>query len=325
MSNQNKTIFLFPGQGSQYVGMSKELAEKFNNCTKIKQIHECGSDILGYNLKELLYNSDDAKLANTLYSQPAIFAASLVCLAALEESGSIYTAGVDGSAGHSLGEYAALVNCGAFNLETAFKLIKNRAEIIAKAGENSSGAMAAVIGMSAEDVKEVCEEISNFGSYVTLANHNSPTQCVISGEITAIEKAEELLKSKPVKRLKFIRLKVSAAFHSKLMQTAADEFEATIKDYAFAKPTGAFYSNRTGCILADDEFTNLPSYLANHITGSVLFVDQLMAMQKDGFDTFVEIGPGKVLSGLINKTLKDVNVFNVEDVASLEKLSEFVK
>jgi [acyl-carrier-protein] S-malonyltransferase len=304
--SNNKKILVFPGQGSQYAGMSKELCENF---TKSNEIYECGSDILGYDLKTLMFDGDEVKLANTEFSQPAIFAASLVALTCAQESG-IFTEEFNPSAGHSLGEYAALVACGVFDIENGFKAIKARGRIMAKAGQANPGGMAAVIGATAEQVGEVCEEAD-----VTLANHNSPVQCVIAGEISALDKAEELLKQKDIRRLKFVRLKVSAAFHTPLMSEAAEEFLDEARSLTFNKPKADFYSNVYAAQV--DEIT--PQYLSKHIVSSVRFVPQLEKILRDGYNTFIEVGPGKVLSGLISKTLNNVNTFNIEDMQSLEK------
>ena len=316
LTQNDKKILIFPGQGSQYGGMSKELALKF---PKADLVYECGSDILGYDLKELIHSDDtDSRLTDTRFVQPAIFAASLVSLIAAQESG--VCAEYHAAAGHSLGEYAALVCCGVLDMENGFKIIKSRSTVMAQAGSQNPGGMAAVIGLSAEEVNAVCEQVRQSGIYVTLANHNSPQQVVIAGETVGLDKAEELLKQKEVKRLKIVRLKVSAAFHSVLMIEAAQIFKKEAEKITFLPPKADFYSNVTTDKLTD--FTNMPEYLSAHITSPVMFVPQLMNIQKDGYDTFVEVGPGKVLSGLVKKTFDDAKTYNIEDLASLNKITE---
>jgi [acyl-carrier-protein] S-malonyltransferase len=202
--------------------------------------------------------------------------------------------------------------------ENAFAILKERGRIMAKAGQDNPGGMAAVIGPTAEQVEQVCDTVQSTGAgYVTLANYNSPVQCVIAGELSALDKAEELIGELQVKRTKVIRLKVSAAFHSTMMTRAADEFKAFLSKYTFGTIESGLdlYSNVTG-----DKITELNAeYLAKHMLSPVRFVEQLKKMQSDGYNIFVECGPGKVLTGLVSKTLiNDIHVFNVQDTASLE-------
>jgi len=321
----NKKILLFPGQGSQYAGMSRDLAEKFSANSQIKAVYECGSDILGYDLKALMYADDadsSAKLSDTLYAQPTIFAASLVSLFALQEAGVVGE--VNACAGHSLGEYAALVCCGVLDVESGFKAIKVRSQIMSKAGKANPSGMAAVIGVGADIVSSVCDKVNLQGLYVTLANHNSPQQCVIAGELDALDKAEEILKALPdVKRLKVVRLKVSAAFHCKLMKEASQTFleELTSLKLSFGDPKADFYSNLTAGKIEHIS----AEYLSTHMLSPVMFVPQLLKIHSKGYGVFIETGPGKVLSGLVSKTLEDVKVFNAEDSESLTKTTEGAK
>jgi [acyl-carrier-protein] S-malonyltransferase len=278
---------------------------------------------LGYDLKKLLWESDEAKLMNTEFAQPAIFAASLVSLTALQENGiveNIADVNAESSkasyacAGHSLGEYAALVACGVLDMESGFKAIGARGRIMAKAGEANPGGMTAVIGMTAEQVEEICTEAG-----VVLANYNSPVQNVIAGKLENLERAEELLKQKEVKRLKVVRLKTSAAFHTELMRTAANEFLEEAKSLTFSAAKADFYSNVYADLMTDN-FS--PEYLFAHMCCPVKFVPQLQKIHADGYGTFIEVGPGKVLSGLTKKTLGDlegVQIYNVENMEDLEK------
>ena len=299
-----KKAFLFSGQGSQYPGMGAELAAKYPAC---KSVLECGSDIMGFDLLKKLTDSNAEELAQTRLSQPAIFTTSVLALTAIREEG----VDCDAVAGHSLGEYAAMYASGMLPLEDAFKAIKLRSEAMAKAAENSHGAMAAVVGADDALIAEVCGSVSGFAAP---ANYNSPVQTVIAGEADAVDEAIAKF-TEHGKRC--VKLAVSAAFHTKLMQSAADEFKAQIADLKFNAPNCGFYSNLYGKKL--DDFSDMPSYLASHICSPVKFVDELNAMQSAGIDTFVELGPGHVLTGLVRKTLKGVVNANVENPETLEK------
>lgn len=299
-----KTAFLFSGQGSQYPGMGAELAEKYGAA---KEILECGSDILGFDLLKKLTDSTAEELAQTRLSQPAIFTASLIALCAVRENGVDNVA----VAGHSLGEYAAMYASGMLTMDDAFRAIKLRSEAMAKAAENAHGAMAAVIGADNSQIDEVCASVEGF---VAPANYNSPVQTVIAGEAEAVDAAvakfAELGK-------RSVKLAVSAAFHTKLMQPAADEFKAAISGFTFNEPNCGFYANLYGKKLED--FSDMPSYLAAHICSPVRFADELSAMLNDGIEAFVELGPNKVLTGLVKKTLRGVVNVNVENVETLDK------
>ena len=285
--------------------MGAELAAKYGAC---KTILECGSDIMGFDLLKKLTDSTAEELAQTRLSQPAIFTTSVLALTAVREEGAADCGAV---AGHSLGEYAAMYASGMLTLEDAFRAIKLRSEAMAKAAESSHGAMAAVVGADDALIAEICGSVSGF---VAPANYNSPVQTVIAGEAAAVDEAIEKF-GEQGKRC--VKLAVSAAFHMKLMQSAADEFKAQIADLKFGASSCDFYSNLYGMKL--DDFSDMPSYLAAHICSPVKFVDELNAMQSAGIEAFVELGPGHVLTGLVRKTLKGVVNANVEDNATLEK------
>lgn len=305
-----KKAFLFSGQGSQYPGMGKELAERYSASGEIL---ECGSDIMGFDLMKKLTESSPEELAQTRLSQPAIFTVSLLALTAVREEGIEN----DAVAGHSLGEYAAMYASGMLSLEDAFKTIKLRSEAMAKAAESSDGAMAAVVGADDALITEICGSVSGFAAP---ANFNSPVQTVIAGEAAAIDEA---LAKFGEHGKRCVKLAVSAAFHTKLMQPAADEFKEQIAGIKFSAPNCGFYSNLYGKKLED--FSDMPSYLAAHICSPVKFASELNTMQNDGTEAFIELGPGHVLTGLVRKTLKGAANFNIENSETLEKTLEGLK
>lgn len=309
----SKNVFLFSGQGSQYVGMGKELCEAY---PEIKDMYDKASEILGFDLAEKSWNSEESELAQTNYSQPAIMMTSLAAFNAVKKGGVEFSA----VAGHSLGEYAAMVAAGVLSFEDGFKVIKARAAAMQRAAENQHGVMAAVMGQTPEDIERICASVDG---YVVPVNYNSAVQTVIAGEPDAMDAAQAKFAEAGAK---VIRLNVAAAFHSKLMQPAADEFEAELKNMnvTFNKPNVAFFSNLYGKEMPD--FDNMPEKLAKHIVSPVRFTSELAVMKEQGFDGYIELGPGKVLTGLVKKTLKEVNAVNVENAKTLEKaLAEFGK
>ena len=299
-----KNIFLFSGQGSQYVGMAKELCEKY---PQAKAVFDKANEVLGYDIAEIAFNGPDEELNKTVNSQPAIMACSLAAFEAAKAEGITF----DGVAGHSLGEYAAMVAAEVVSLEDGFKLIKARAAAMQKAAESASGAMYAIIGLDAAEVEKVCEETEG---YVVPVNYNSSVQTVIAGETAACEAAAA--KFAEMKK-RAIKLNVASAFHSKLMQPAADEFIESAKTVTFNNAAKDFYSNVLGTKLED--MSNMPEMLAKHIVSPVKFTSELAEMDKAGYENFIELGPNKVLTGLVKKTLKDKNAVNIENIATLEK------
>ncbi len=305
-----KNMFLFSGQGSQYVGMAKELCDKYSNA---KKIFETANEILGYDLSEVTFNGPAEELNKTVNSQPAIMACSLCALEAVKSEGVTF----DGVAGHSLGEYAAMVASGMLSLDDGFKVIKARAEAMQKAAEANKGAMCAIIGLSAEEIEKTCEEIDG---YVVPVNYNSTVQTVVAGDIDAVDRA---ISEFTEKKARCMKLNVASAFHSKLMQSAADEFYDKIKDVKFNEPKVEFYSNVLGGKLTD--FSDMPALLAKHIVSPVKFTSELAQMDEAGYENYIELGPNKVLTGLVKKTLKGRNASNVENLKTLDKALEALK
>ncbi|WP_295081583.1 ACP S-malonyltransferase [Ruminococcus sp.] len=296
------TIALFSGQGSQYEGMGKDIAEAM---PELMEVYDTGSEILGTDLKNICFNAPLDELSRTINSQPAIMATSIVCLKAAQSKGFTF----DGVAGHSLGEYAAMYASGMISLEDAFRLIKARAAAMEEATASASGAMAAVMKIAPEEVERVCGEAKE---YVTAVNYNSPAQTVIAGTPEGIAEVSEVFAEM---KARVIPLNVAGAFHSKLMQPAADKFYETAKTIKFSTPGVKYYSNLTGGELTD--FSDMATMLAKHIVSPVRFTSELAAMQEAGTDVFVEFGPGRTLTGLVKKTLKDITAVNVEDLETL--------
>ncbi len=293
---------LFSGQGSQYAGMGEKIYKE--NPAAYAHIFEAGSDILGFDLKKTLFEAPAEELARTSISQPAIFTMSLLCAEKYRFDG-----GEAGAvAGHSLGEYAAMVVSGMVDLETGYRLIQKRAACMEKAACKNGGKMAAVLTSDTELVEAVCAEITGAGGYVVPVNYNSLQQTVIAGSAESIAKAETALKERGVKRV--VPLAVAAAFHSEYMKEAAEEFAEMIAGTEFSEPKMNFYSNVTGARLTD--FSDMASLLSKHICSPVRFTSELSAMKKDGFSHFVECGPGKTLTGLVKKTLNGADALTMD-------------
>ena len=310
------TAFLFSGQGSQYPEMGKELLEAN---PEFGFIYETASDILGFDLKKVTFESSEEELAQTKYSQPAIMAMSLLCFETAKKNSITF----DAAAGHSLGEYAAMTACGMLSYEDGFRVIKARAAAMDKAGRETEGAMYAVMRMSPEEIEKICAEIEG---YVVPVNYNSPAQTVIAGEKEAAARAAEKFAEAGARTIQlkvsaafrpYLRIPVmAAAFHSKLMEGASKEFYEAVKDIKFNAPSVPFYSNVTGALLED--FSDMPSLLAKHMISPVRFTSELAAMNSAGIDKFVELGPNKVLTGLVKKTLKTATALNIENLKTLE-------
>ncbi|MDE6426288.1 MAG: ACP S-malonyltransferase [Ruminococcus sp.] len=298
------TISLFSGQGSQQVGMGKDFAE----IPELKSIIETGSEILDRDLMSVLTEIPQEELNLTINAQSAIMMVSLMALRAAEMKGFTF----DGVAGHSLGEYAAMQASGMITLEDAFRLIKARSEAMDEASRTNKGTMAAIMKIAPETVAEVCEKAVN---YVSAVNYNSPVQTVIAGTPEGVAEVSEIFTEM---KARVVPLSVAGAFHSKLMQSAADKFYETAKTITFKAPEVKYYSNVTGGELTD--FSDMPELLAKHIVSPVKFTSELNAMYQAGADKFVEFGAGKTLTGLVKKTLKGVTAFSIENVEGLANL-----
>lgn len=286
---------IFPGQGSQKVGMG---LDHYDSSPKFAEMVDRANEILGIDLKSIMFEGPDETLKQTEYTQPAIFLHSVALFATLDEK-------PDMVAGHSLGEFSALVACGAVSFEDALKVVRRRGELMQQAGEDHPGTMAAVIGMEDEAVEELCAKASeDSGKEVVAANYNSPGQLVISGYVEAVEKAVELAPEYGARMAK--KLPVSGAFHSSLMQSAYDGLKEQLEELTISKPVCPIYSNYKGEATTDPE--EIRSNLLDQLLNPVRWTQTLRNMHAAGADTFVECGPGKVLQGLVKRTLKDVEI-----------------
>jgi len=278
--------FLFPGQASQYVGMGKDLVEHH---TRARELFEHANDIMGTDLMRICFEGPADVLTQTKYTQPAIFVHSVIIA---ELCGITPTA----AAGHSLGEYSALVTAQALSFDDGLRLVKKRGELMQEAGTRSPGTMAAVIGADADLVNDVCTDIST-SDVVQAANFNSPGQIVISGSIDGVDKAMQALKARGVRLVK--KLPVSGAFHSPLMQYAQDELAAALADTPIRNATFAVYANVTGNAVASAEA--IRDNLLMQVTSPVLWERSMENMIRDGVERFYETGPGNVLQGLLKR------------------------
>ena len=294
--------YIFSGQGSQYPEMGKEL---FENFVEVKRVYEHASDIFGFDVAKASFTYSPQEMAQTNISQPLIYTHSLGCLEVAKSELAIPTA----VAGHSLGEYAALTCTKVISVEDGFRLIKSRAKAMDSAND---GCMFAVLKLDADTVSDVCNQIDG---YVVPVNFNSPVQTVIAGEVSAVTQAVEKVTAL---KGKAIKLAVSSAFHCDLMKDASCKFYEDIKNITWNKPQFDFYSNLTGSQIK--EFENLPQYFASHMVSPVKFTNQLNEMNNSGITTYIELGPSKIISGLVKKTLKSVQVSNIEDLSSLNSV-----
>ncbi|MEX2602534.1 MAG: ACP S-malonyltransferase [Balneolaceae bacterium] len=284
---------IFPGQGSQFVGMARELAEEN---PRVRERFDEADSILGYSLSDIMFSGPEEKLTQTSYTQPAIFLHSVALHETLELT-------PDMTGGHSLGEFSAIVAAGAVSFSTGLELVALRGSLMQQAGEVDPGTMAAIIGMEDGQVEKLCSEASELtGKPVVLANYNSPGQLVISGDLDAVEKAVEMAREQGCRLAKV--LQVSGAFHSPLMKTAYEGLKEKLESVEFNKPDVPVYSNVTAEPAVDPVV--LRENLLKQLLEPVRWTESLQNMKKDGANRFIEVGPGKVLQGLVKRTLKDV-------------------
>lgn len=295
MPEAGKVAWIFPGQGSQWVGMGRELADAD---PEIAALYASADEMLGFGLSEIIFNGPDEALQQTPMQQPAILLTSIAYLHTLRKRGLLPEA--DFVAGHSLGEYAALVAAGALAFGDALRLVRRRGELMQ---EHGAGAMAAVLGMAPDEVAAAARD-----ARAEVANFNAPDQTTISGRVEAVERAMALATERGAKRV--VPLPVSAAFHSSLMAPVAEAMRPEIEGTAFSEARVPLVGNVDARFLVEPQA--LRDELLGHICGSVRWVDAVAALGDAGVTTYFEIGPGKVLAGLIGRCAPGATVFNAE-------------
>ena len=308
---KTKVAFLFPGQGAQSVGMGFDLYQK---SIKAKEIFEIANKTLGCDIAKMCFEGPDEELKQTINTQPALTVVSIAALEAfMEKKPNVelcYTAG------HSLGEYSAMYASNVLSIEDTFKAIQRRAQCMNEAAINNPGKMAAILGIESNKINDVLLDVKS--GIVQVANYNTSEQTVITGEEKAIEEACNLLKEAGAKKV--IMLNVSGAFHSSLMDSASREFKTFVESLNINDAKVPVITNIDACetILASDFKQKMP----NQINSSVKWVDSINKMIENGVNNFIELGAGKVLSGLVKKINKEVNVYNIQDIDSLNKTCE---
>ncbi|HHV95511.1 MAG TPA: ACP S-malonyltransferase [Clostridiaceae bacterium] len=305
-----KLAFIFPGQGAQYVGMGKDIAEKYE---KANAIFDEASEVLGFDIKKMIFEGSEEDLKITENTQPAILTASIACMQPLLEMG----IKPDVTAGLSIGEYSALVAAGAFPFKDAVRLVRKRGKYMQEAVPLGVGTMAAIIGLESNDVINACKEAS-YDGIVEPANFNCPGQIVIAGEIKAVDKAIEICNQKGAKRA--VKLQVSAPFHCSMMKPAGEKLALELDNVKINNLSIPVVSNVTAQYVTDSNI--IKELLIKQVSSSVLWEDSVRTMINDGVDTFVEIGPGKTLTGFIRRISKTVKTYNIEN---LETLDIFIK
>lgn len=286
---------LFPGQGSQFVGMGKD---HFEANSSVKEKYQHANELLGYSITDIMFDGPADLLMQTKHTQPAIFLHSISLFDEVDIT-------PDAVAGHSLGEFTALVAANVLNFDTALDLVARRGRLMQEAGERHPGSMAAVIGMEDNKVDEICKKATDeIQKPVVAANYNCPGQLVISGDVDAVEKAVELAKEQGCRLAKI--LPVSGAFHSPLMQPALEGLKEKLDDISFEKPVCPVYSNASAQPTTDPDVVK--ENLIQQLTSPVRWTQTLLNMSENGVTDFIEIGPGKVLQGLVKRTISNANI-----------------
>lgn len=307
-----KKAFVFPGQGAQKVGMVKDLYDAY---PVVKQLFEEADDALGFSLTKLCFEGPDEELMKTYNTQPAILTASTACCRVLEAEGVT----PDIAAGHSLGEYSALVAAGALSFADAVKTVRLRGQFMQEAVPLGEGAMAAILGLDDEKIKAICAEINAKGGVVQAVNFNCPGQTVIAGKTQAVQEAADDMKAAGARRA--VMLHVSAPFHSTLMEPAAKRLAEVLDDITISDAKIPVVANVNAQM--ETQAADIKANLVKQAASPVLWIDCTKTMQNFGAETFVEVGPGKTLCGFNRKIDRKIKSENVEDIPSLKKTLEF--
>lgn len=302
-----KIAFVFSGQGAQYVGMGKEIAEKYEEA---QQVYEQANEALNLDIRKLCFEGPEEELNLTENTQPAILTTSIAIMKVLEKHG----IQADQYAGLSLGEYSAHVAGQSINFQEAVQLVKKRGQYMQEAVPAGKGSMAAIIGLEETQVAEIIKEASKEG-ILEGANYNCPGQIVVGGEVLAIDQAIKLAEQAEARMA--VKLKVSAPFHTSMLKPAADKLEKALEQVNIQSAQKPIVSNVTANYVEKTE--DIKPLLINQVKSAVLWEASVRRMIDDGVDTFIELGPGKVLSGFIKKIDRKLNIYNIENLKTLDK------